>query len=73
MKVSLVKRSGVPISVGAGPYCFPLENGRVVHSEQQRSGAKYVGKEDAYNQAYELSCLAWEIQVFDNIEENTRF
>ena len=70
MKVSLVTRRGTPISVGAGCHCFPIEEGQVVHSEDQRLGSQAAGTLDQYNDAHELAVFAWTHKMFDETERH---
>lgn len=70
MKVSLVRINGKPYSIGVGRYCFPLNDGKLTHSEDQRIGSRVVGKEAEYNAAFELACFAAKNEVFDVIEDH---
>jgi hypothetical protein len=70
MKVVLVTINGRPVSVGAGRYCFSLNNGVLEHNEAQKIGSEVKGESDAYADAYELASFAWQIKEFDSEEKH---
>lgn len=70
MKVVLVTINGVPVSIGVGKYCFPIEGGKVGQSESQRIGAEVSMRMKVYLAAYELAMFAWEAQEFDGVEKH---
>ena len=70
MKVSLVKINGKSYSIGAGRYCFLLDGGKPIHSEDQRIGSRVAGKEVEYDAAFELACFAAESELYDAVENH---
>ena len=70
MKVSLVRINGRPYSIGAGRYCFLLNDDEPTHSEDQRVGSRVVGKEAEYNAAFELACVAAKNKLYDAVEDH---
>ena len=70
MKISLVKISGVPYSVGVGRYCFPLKDGEPEHETSQQLGAEHTKTLIAYNGAFDLACWAVRNNIYDTIEEH---
>ena len=70
MKIELVKINKNPVTVVAGKYAFPIENGRIAHNECSRVGAEYNGNIKDYNDAYELACFAYENNIYDSEIDN---
>ncbi len=72
MIVTLVKRNGIPISVGVESHCFDLKNDQVCDNTAQRTGSELRGATSLakYTEAFDLAKLAWEIQSFDTVEEH---
>lgn len=70
MKVTLVISNKKPISVGVGKFCFSLENNQVANNEPQRIGSELRGPSSLseYVEAFNLAQLAWEAQLFDDVE-----
>ena len=66
----MVKCHGLPVSVGIGRYCFPIENGKVDKEIGQEIGSKVKGEESKFNDYYDLAVWAWTNKEFDSIEEN---
>jgi hypothetical protein len=78
IKIELIKVDGIPVSVGAGRFCFSIEGGSITHNESSRIGCQVVvesgvGDRDAikkYDEAFDLATFAWENQIFDAIINN---
>jgi hypothetical protein len=84
-KVELIKINKIPISIGVDKYVFPIKNSIVHHNQDSLLGSTIVSdpgysvlgfRRDPkalsnHNLAFELAELAWKIQEFDLIYENT--
>ena len=69
MKVTFVKdRTGDVITVGVGPYAFPIKDGKVTEDECQRVGNKVNGRMGRYLEAWKWAQWAWETQLCDSEE-----
>jgi len=67
MKVILVKRKGLPYSVGCGKYCFFIENDELVKDECL-VWIKHIQKD--YEEAFELATFAFQNNIFDSTESH---
>jgi len=71
MKIILVKKNGIPVTIGVGRYSFGIEQGKLVQDECQRIGAlTTTGDTTAFLEAWGLAQWAWENQVWDSVEEH---
>jgi len=69
-KVCLVKLKGMPITIVAGSHTFPIENGKLIHSESQQVGCKVNNKSSEYDDAYDLAAWALFHDTYDEIEDH---
>lgn len=70
MKVILVTKNKIPISVNVGRYCFGIVNELLDSNEVAEAEANLAGKIKDYEEAYNVAAWAWVNKEFDAIENN---
>lgn len=69
-KTTLVRKNGKDVSVGYGKYCFLIGEQGLVKDDCQEAGAKFNGKLEEFNEAFDEASYAFLTYNFDKIEEN---
>ena len=69
-QIELIKRNGIPITIGYGKFTFSISNNIVEDNIASRLGCEYCGNLLEYAAAKEICVLAWEYQIFDIVHES---